>query len=130
MERLRLAAFRDTITGLPNRLSFIAAMKKGIKNTNAERPGAVFHLIIDGYQGAGDILGTTGNQRLQADAASRLSLYLASSSTGPDNTMRDLFLASIGAGQFGVFMPAGCGREEAASLARELKQLFEEPFGS
>lgn len=128
MEKLRLAAYRDTVTGLPNRLSFITAMNKGIKNINAEQSSAVLHLIIDGYKGAGDVLGTTGDQRLQADAASRLSLYLASSSTGTDNAMRDLFLASIGAGQFGIFLPAGCGREEAASLARELRHLFDEPF--
>lgn len=128
MEALRLAAFRDTITGLPNRLSFISAIKKGLKQADETRPCAVFHLIIDGLKGAGDILGTTGNQRLQSDVASRLSLYLATFTTGPETSMRDLFLASIGAGQFGIFMPAGCGREIAAGLARELRHLFEQPF--
>jgi EAL domain-containing protein (putative c-di-GMP-specific phosphodiesterase class I) len=74
------------------------------------------------------MLGTTGNQRLQADAASRLSLYLASMTTDRETDLRDLFLASLGAGQFGVLMPAGTTRKAAADLVRELHQVFEDPF--
>lgn len=128
METLRLAAFRDTTTGLPNRLSLIETVKEGIEQATPDTPCAIFHLIIDGFQNAGDVLGATGNQRLQADAAARLSLYLASASTAEDGHFKGLFLATIGAGQFGIFMPAGCDREDAKTLAREIRQLFEQPF--
>ena len=128
MEHLRLAAYRDTVTGLPNRLSFIAALQKGLKEVDQDNPCAVLHIILDGFKGRGDVLGTTGNQRLQSEVASRISLYLAAASTDPRSTIRNPYLASLGAGQFGLFMPAGSGREDATVLARELRQLFEQPF--
>jgi len=128
MENLRLAAYRDTMTGLPNRLSFIAELKKGLAEASRENPCTILHLIMDGHKGSRDMLGTVGNQRLQTDVSSRISLYLATACSGPNHTMRDLFLASIGAGQFGIFMPAGRGREEAKELVRELRHLLEQPF--
>lgn len=128
MESLRLAAYRDAITGLPNRLNFNTVMAKGLKTADAESPCAVLHMIIDGFQNAGDILGTTGNQRLQADAASRLSLYLASKTTDIDTDFHDLFLAAIGDGQFGIFVPPGTNRNAVINLVREIRQLFEQPF--
>jgi len=128
MENLRLAAYRDTMTGLPNRLSFIAELKKGLADASRENPCTVVHLIMNGHKGSRDMLGTVGNQRLQTEVSSRISLYLATACTGPSQAMRDLFLASIGAGQFGIFMPAGRGREEAKELVRELRHLLEQPF--
>ena len=128
MESLRLAAYRDVSTGLPNRLSFIAEMKQGLRTATEGQPCTVFHLITNGYHGANDLLGTTGNQQLQSEIASRLSLYLASSHTASDANGRATFLASIGPDQFGIFMPAGNGREQATALAHELRQLFQQPF--
>lgn len=128
METLRLAAFRDSVTGLPNRLSFTSTIKKALKSANQDNSCTVMHLIIDGFQSAGDMLGTTGNQRLQADAASRLSLYLASMTADREINLRDLFLASLGAGQFGILMPPGTTRKAAANLVRELHQVFDDPF--
>lgn len=128
IETLRLAAFRDPVSGLPNRLSLVSTLEEGLKKATHEAPCSVFHLILDGHKGAGDVLGATGGQRLQLEVATRLSLYLATSKAWPDAIMRDIFLASLGAGQFGLFMPAGCGRDDAANLARELRLLFEQPF--
>lgn len=128
METLRLAAYRDTVTGLPNRLSFMATLKKGLALADQDKPCSVFHLMLEGFKGSGDVLGITGGQRLQVEIASRFSLYLAAISTDPRSKMRDMFLAAIGPGQFGLFMPAGNGRKEATALARELRQLFEQPF--
>lgn len=128
MEHLRLAAYRDTVTGLPNRLSFISTLQKGLKHVDQDNPCAVLHLIIDGFKGSGDVLGTTGNQHLQSEVAARISLYLAAASTDPYSKLKNPFLASLDAGQFGLFMPTGSGRDEATVLARELRQLFEQPF--
>ena len=50
MEGLRLAAYRDATTGLPNRLSFMAEMKKGLQEATEDKRCAVFHLITNGYQ--------------------------------------------------------------------------------
>lgn len=128
MENLRRAAFRDPVTGLPNRLSLIETMEKGLTGANHNSPCAVFHLILNGHNHSGDVLGATGGQKLQSEVATRLSLYFATLSTGPQTALRDLFLASLGASQFGLFMPVGCGRDEATSLVRELGLLFEQPF--
>lgn len=128
MENLKLAAYRDMITGLPNRLSFISALNKGVQEASREAPCTVLHLILDGYKGSGDVLGTTGSQRLQAEVAARISLYLATASADEKFNMRKFFLASISAGQFGLFLPAGCGREKATSLVHELRRLLKQPF--
>lgn len=128
MEGLRLAAYRDATTGLPNRLSFMAEMKKGLKEATEDRRCAVFHLITNGYQSENDLLGTIGNQQLQSEISSRISLYLASPHSNFGGNGNGAFVASIGPDQFGIFMPVGNGRKEATALAHELRQLFATPF--
>ena len=128
MEHLRFAAYRDPNTALPNRLRFMAELKKGLETATEDAPCTVFHLITSGFQGANDLLGTTGNQRLQTEIASRLSLYFAASNATPGADTKPTFLASIGADQFGIFMPAGNGRDQATALAQDLRQLFQLPF--
>lgn len=127
-ENLRSAAFRDSVTRLPNRLSLISAIERGLADASHKTPCVLFHLILDGFKGTGDVLGATGSQDLQREVASRFSMYLATSSIGPDRRLTDSFLASLGAGQFGLFLPAGCDRKAATGLARELHALFEQPF--
>ena len=127
MESLRLAAYRDVSTGLPNRLSFIAEMKQGLRTATEGHPCTVFHLITNGYHGANDLLGTTGNQQLQSEIASRLSLYLGSSHTASDANGRATFLASIGPDQFGIFMPAEMGVSRPQLLLTSFDNYFNNP---
>ena len=128
MEQLRRAAFRDSATGLPNRLSLISHMDKHLKSATQAEPSVLFHLMLDGLKGEGDVLGATGSQRLQAEVASRLSLYLATCSIGNESTLRDVFLAYLGTGQFALFIPDSCTRKSAGHFANELRLLFEQPF--
>lgn len=128
IEHLRRAAFRDSMTGLPNRLSLISHMESHLKSVTQAQPSVLFHLILDGFKGAGDVLGATGSQRLQTEVASRLSLYLATCSIGNESAIRDVFLAYLGTGQFALFIPDGCTRKSAGHFANELRLLFEQPF--
>ncbi|MEO9969430.1 MAG: EAL domain-containing protein [Hyphomonadaceae bacterium] len=128
LETLRLAAFRDMGNGLPNRLSLISELEKSLAVCDAESPCAIFHIILDGFASAEHVLGVNGGERLQSMVASRLTMFLAAGAANDDQILRDVFLASLGVGQFALFMPTNAGRKKASLLARQLKLVFHEPF--
>ncbi len=128
MENLRLAAYRDMSNGLPNRLSLIPELAKGLSLCDAQAPCAVFHIILDGFTSAEHVLGVTGGERLQSMVASRLTMFLAAGTANDDSILQDVFLASLGIGQFAMFMPHNSGREKAALLARQLQAVFNDSF--
>ena len=128
LENLRLAAYRDMSNGLPNRLSLIPELAKGLSLCDDKSPCAVFHIILDGFTSAEHVLGVTGGERLQSMVASRLTMYLAAGAANDDQVLQDVFLASLGIGQFAMFMPHNAGREKAKLLARQLQLVFNEPF--
>ena len=128
METLRLAAYRDMSNGLPNRLSLIPQIAKGLELCDETSPCAVFHIILDGFTSAEHVLGVTGGERLQSMVASRLTMFLAKGAANDDAILQDVFLASLGVGQFAMFMPHNAGRKKAAALARKLQLVFNEAF--
>ena len=128
METLRLAAYRDLGNGLPNRLSLIPQLEKGLSLCDEDSPCAIFHIILDGFASAEYVLGVTGGERLQSLAASRLTMFLAAGAANDDAILRDVFLASLGIGQFAMFMPTNAGRKKASQLAKQLQLVFNEPF--
>lgn len=109
-QSLRQAAYRDTLTGLPNRLKFIEFLDEISHETNAD---AMIVLIdIDHFADVNDALGQeTGNKLLIAVA----------------NRIRDHFtpicnVARIGADMFGVQGPDNLLQPE------HLLELFKPPF--
>jgi predicted signal transduction protein with EAL and GGDEF domain len=128
LENLRLAAYRDMSNGLPNRLSLIPELAKGMSLCDERSPCAVFHIILDGFTSAEHVLGVTGGERLQSMVASRLTMFLAEGAANEDRILQDVFLASLGIGQFAMYMPHNAGRKKAALLARQLQLVFNESF--
>ena len=128
MENLKLAAFRDLGNGLPNRMSLIPQLEKGLSLCDDQSPCAIFHIILDGFASAEYVLGVTGGERLQSLAASRLTMFLAAGAANDDVILRDVFLASLGIGQFAMYMPTNAGRQKASQLAKQLQLVFKEPF--
>lgn len=128
LENLRLAAYRDMTNGLPNRLSLMQEVTKGLATCDEKSPCAIFHIILDGFASAEHVLGVTGGERLQSMVASRLTMFIASGAANDDAVLRDVFLASLGVGQFAMYMPTNAGRKKASMLARQLQLVFQEPF--
>lgn len=128
IEVLQRAAFRDAATGLPNVLSLTSALERALPKASYGNPAAYFHLRLEGFARATDILGASGSQLLQNEVSARLSLYFATLAADEGSTINDVFFAALGPGELAAFLPTGCGRQEASQLARELRLNFEQPF--
>jgi diguanylate cyclase (GGDEF)-like protein len=109
-QQLRVAAFRDWLTKLPNRTEFINILDRYVKN---EVPGDIIALVdIDHFSDVNDGLGQDTGNLLLLSVAKRLEAELADK----------CLLARTGADVFGIV-----GNAEAVNEAG-LLALFEKPF--
>ncbi|MEO1406344.1 MAG: bifunctional diguanylate cyclase/phosphodiesterase, partial [Pseudomonadota bacterium] len=128
IEVLQRAAFRDGSTGLPNLLSLRSALKKALQNCSRNEPVAYFDVGLDGLARASDALGANGSRALLAEVSARLSMLLATLEADEALGIKNTFLAAVGPGEFGVLLPVGCDREKASKVARDIRNLFVQPF--
>ncbi len=128
IEILQRAAFRDAATGLPNLLSLLSFLERWLPKSNFGNPAALLHLRVDGFDRVGDALGAAATQRLQQAIASRMSLFLATLTADEANPLQDVFIAARSPSEYNIFVPGGCGRQEASRIARDLRLLFDQPF--
>ncbi|MEL7452821.1 MAG: EAL domain-containing protein [Pseudomonadota bacterium] len=128
IERLQRAAFRDSVTGLPNRLSLHEALEKHLPSAQFEAPATLFKLSLGGYARAADLLGPGGGSLLQIGVSTRMSMYLATEARNETVHMQNALLATLDPGEFALFLPKGCGRREASQVTRDLTILFSKPF--
>lgn len=110
-QSLRQAAYRDALTGLPNRLKFIEFLDEiGHHPT----PDAMIVLIdINHFADVNDALGQETGNKLLIAVANRIKEHLAPACS----------VARIGADMFGVLGPASLLQPEA------LLDMFKPPFG-
>ncbi|MBT0769304.1 EAL domain-containing protein [Kineosporia sp. J2-2] len=105
-ERLRAQAFRDALTGLPNRRALIDRMAE---LHHSPRPWAVLTLDLDRFKEINELLGQGGGDRLLVAAAHALREFATA----------DVLVARIGADEFAVLTPGGLA--DGAALAERLR---------
>ncbi len=98
-QRLRSQAFRDALTGLPNRR---ALMERIEELHHGSRPWAVLTLDLDGFKEMNDLLGQGGGDRLLVAAARALREFGSA----------EVMVARIGADEFAVLAPGDLGDGE------------------
>lgn len=109
-QQLRVAAFKDWLTKMPNRTEFINILDRYVKN---EVPGDVIALVdIDHFSDVNDGLGQDTGNMLLLSVAKRLDAELG----------RDCILARNGADVFGII-----GNKDMVNENRILA-LFDKPF--
>ncbi len=126
----RLAYF-DSLTGLPNRQSFIDRLKREIKR--AKYVGsklAILFLDLDGFKSINDTMGhNTGDVILQW-AADRLQSSTRSSDfvSRSNTTGSEIELARLGGDEFTVVIPNLIRAEDALTLAHRIRETMRHPF--
>ncbi|GAB3247203.1 hypothetical protein GCM10027456_18430 [Kineosporia babensis] len=91
-ERLRSQAFRDALTGLPNRRALIERIDE---LQHADRPWCVLTLDLDGFKEINDLLGQDAGDRLLVAAARALR----------EISPAEVMVARIGADEFAALAP-------------------------
>ena len=108
-------ALTDALTGLPNRMAFIAALSRAMARQRRERRSfALLYLDLDGFKQVNDMLGHAEGDRVLAEVAEGMRSQIG----GQDVPAR------IGGDEFGVVLLSqdGIGAPDAAEkLRREIE---------
>jgi len=116
--RIRDLAYRDSLTGLPNRARFAEELDNAIRAGIADAGViAVIVMDMDRFKDVNDTLGHAMGDRLLQVTAGRLQAALLGESE---------ILARLGGDEFGVL--ARCGdTDSAVDLARHLAKVLDQP---
>lgn len=131
LEQVRSLAYFDSLTGLPNRLSYKERLGNALEQ--AHRSGslvAAFFIDLDHFSRINDSLGhEAGDQLLQQVAARlRASCRDRADEVGPASEAMDPEVARLGGDEFTVLMPGLDNPEDAGKLARRILSSLAHPF--
>ena len=131
LEQVKSLAYYDSLTGLPNRLSYKERLGQALDQ--ARRGGrlvAVFFIDLDHFSRINDTLGhEAGDQLLQQVAARlRASCRDREDEVGPAEAALAPDVARLGGDEFTVIIPGLRRHEDAAKLARRILSGLAHPF--
>ncbi len=118
--RLANAAYRDDLTGLPNRALFLTRLRAAVEASRAAGAPrrAVLFLDIDRFKLVNDNFGHLAGDRLLTALARRLERYVRCTDT----------LARIGGDEFMVLLDGVEDEDHAAMLGQRIVYGLSEPF--
>jgi diguanylate cyclase (GGDEF)-like protein len=117
--RMRMLAYSDALTGLPNRAHFHDLLARHAASCGErDQPFAVFILDLDRFKLVNDTLGHGLGDTLLRKAAERLTAALGA---------QDL-VARLGGDEFAILQAAPDGPEAVQALAARIIELIDRPF--
>lgn len=118
-EELRMMAFYDTLTGLPNRALFYDRLSQSLKNLERhERNFALFFMDLDGFKHVNDTWGHNIGDELLIEVGQRLNALIRHSDTVSRN----------GGDEFTMILHNAGDEEQLAEIAQKIIRIIEEPF--
>jgi diguanylate cyclase (GGDEF)-like protein len=118
-ERIRHAAYHDSLTQLSNRLMFHERLRTAIATARSGGSGfAILCLDLDGFKRVNDTFGHGDGDSLLAGIAQRLRELTKESDT----------VARTGGDEFAIILPASRPADEAVVLAKRLLDAVPQPF--
>jgi diguanylate cyclase (GGDEF)-like protein/PAS domain S-box-containing protein len=118
-EALRHRVLHDSLTGLPNRLSFIDSLRDALRRGTASgSPVGVLFLDLDHFKLINDSTGHHAGDELLRAIAPRLRAHLR-----PGD-----IVARFGGDEFGVLVDRLADEEEAMAIADRVADAFTEPY--
>ena len=125
----RLAYF-DTLTGLPNRLSFFERLQREVHRARHHSRLAVLFMDLDGFKNVNDTLGHGVGDLLLQTVAERLrqGVRPADLVARRDFDEVELDLARLGGDEFTVLIPELRHGDTAWAVAHRIQDLLRRPF--
>lgn len=128
----RLAYF-DTLTGLPNRQSFVEKLNREIersRSTGSHLKIAVLFLDLDHFKSINDALGHNTGDLILKGTAERLMTSTRSSEFIPHVSTSDaeIEVARLGGDEFTVIIPDLARTEDVLIVAGRIQEAMSEPF--
>jgi diguanylate cyclase (GGDEF)-like protein/PAS domain S-box-containing protein len=118
-QALRHRVLHDSLTGLPNRLSFVDALGGSLKRaTGSGSPIGILFLDLDHFKLINDSLGHHAGDALLRAVAPRLRAHLR-----PGDTV-----ARFGGDEFGILIDRLADEGEATAIADRVAAGFAQPF--
>jgi diguanylate cyclase (GGDEF)-like protein len=131
LEQVKSLAYYDSLTGLPNRLSYKERLAKALEN--ARRNGrlvAAFFIDLDHFSRINDTLGHEAGDQLLQQVALRLRACCRDreDEVGPAQEALAPDVARLGGDEFTVIIPGLTQAEDAAKLARRILSSLAHPI--
>jgi diguanylate cyclase (GGDEF)-like protein len=130
LDQVRTLAFVDSLTGLPNRLSYKERLSQALDDAHRdEKLVAAFFIDLDHFSRINDTLGHDAGDQLLQQVANRLR----ASCRGRDDQVTHASeliapeVARLGGDEFTVIMPGLADPEDAAKLARRILSSLAHP---
>ncbi len=118
-EALRHRVLHDSLTGLPNRLSFIESLQDALRRATASgSPVGILFLDLDHFKLINDSIGHHAGDDLLRAVAPRLRSHLR-----PGDVV-----ARFGGDEFGILLDRLADEEEAVAIADRVAGAFSEPY--
>src|SRR6185503_8176644 len=118
-EKLNHLAYHDALTDLPNQVLFKDRLKQAIAlSRRHDHLQAVLLLNLDRFKAINDSLGYTAGDRLLQSVAQRLTSCVRESDT----------VARFGGDEFAVLLTDIPRSQDAANVARAIKQALDQAF--
>jgi diguanylate cyclase (GGDEF)-like protein len=122
VDQIRSLAFSDSLTGLPNRVSFKLRLADELERSLREdRMFAVYFLDLDHFSRINDTLGHKFGDRLVQEVGGRLRNCCLDAAPAAA-------VARLGGDEFTVILPDLADLETAERLARRILDSFNRPF--
>ncbi|HKB52161.1 MAG TPA: EAL domain-containing protein [Solirubrobacterales bacterium] len=118
-EALRHRVLHDTLTGLPNRHSFVDSLRDALRRSIASgSPVGILFLDLDHFKLINDSIGHHAGDELLQAVAPRLRAHLR-----PGD-----IVARFGGDEFGILVDRLTDEEEAVAIADRVASAFSEPY--
>jgi len=132
-EKIRLLAYYDVLTGLPNRRSFLEQLGMAIERAHRrDEPLALLFLDLDRFKRINDSLGHSAGDELLKEVANRLVKIVRSTDCVgrpfSAETHRDDLVSRFGGDEFVVLLSELNRGTDAANVARRLSEELAKPY--
>jgi diguanylate cyclase (GGDEF)-like protein len=130
LEQVRELAYYDSLTGLPNRLSYKERLAYALEQASRnQRLVAAFFIDLDHFSRINDTLGHEVGDQLLRHVAARLRSCCREreDEVGPAFATLAPEVARLGGDEFTVIMPGLHEAQDAAKLARRILSSFAQP---